>query len=232
MSEIKNAESSQNEGSGDNANSSASQNSGGQQTSHSGANQMPEQLESLVQQTVVKVLNDPKVLQSLKDKTLSDKRIAKTVNDLQHVLERFKGRIPDDQLADIQRDLEWDEVKRRVLGGESTSDDSEAGNQQSSAANDFAKVIDDVLQLPANDSRVTDLKLKFGDDPKAYLSESLKLFGRLAAQEESTPAEQPIPRGGAIQKDENPIANIDDPKTLYRLAAQQIAKENKGRRAR
>jgi hypothetical protein len=228
-------ESAQVEGSGENANSSASQNSGGQPTSHSGAGQLPEQLDSLVEAAVAKALQNPKVVQSLKDKTLSDKRfaqVAKAVNDFQPVLQRFKGLVSDEQLAQIQRDLEFDDLKRRVYGDESNSEDSETGNQRVAAASDFTRVIDEVLQLPENDSRVTDLKLKHRDNPKEYLSEGLKLLARLGTQEESTPGEQPIPRGGAVQKDDNPIKDIDDPKALYRLAAQKIAQEAKGRRVR
>jgi hypothetical protein len=119
-------------------------------------------------------------------------------------------------------------LKRRVYGEEQTGD-SKAGKPES-AATDLTQVVDEVLQLPENDSRVTDLKLKHGNDPKAYLSEGLKLLASLGEQPESTPGEQPVLQGRVVTKEENPIKDIDDPKTLYRIAAKQMAQRATGRK--
>lgn len=156
----------------------------------------------------------------------TDKQIRNQVNgSIERILELAQS---GKSKAEIERELWIDSM----MQGRSATDAEAVSDKDSKAdSGDTVRVIDEVLQLPANDSRVTDLKLKFGNDPKEYLSESLKLLARLGAQEEeSTPAEQPLPSGKAIQKDENPIKDIDDPKALYRLAAQQIAKETKGRR--
>lgn len=130
--------------------------------------------------------------------------------------------------AQIERELWIDSLMQGKEG-----DDDGATSDKSSKSNspDIVKVIDEVFAFPENDSRVTDLKLKHGNDVAAYLREGLKLAETLGAQDESTPAEQPIPKGGAVQKDDNPISNINDSKTLYRLAAQKMAKESAGRRA-
>lgn len=56
--------------------------------------------------------------------------------------------------------------------------------------------IEAALELPANDSRVTELKLKHGNDPVAFLREATKLKVELAtAQSTLTPAEQLLPDG-------------------------------------
>lgn len=57
-------------------------------------------------------------------------------------------------------------------------------------------VIDSALELPSNDSRVTDLKLKFGNDSTAYLREAVKLKSTLSTNP-PTPAEQLPPSGSA-----------------------------------
>lgn len=131
--------------------------------------------------------------------------------------------------AQIERELWIDSMMQGPESADASPGSDQAGKASSPSAT--IQVVDEVLQLPANDSRVTDLKLKHGNNPKAYLSEGLKLLASLGEQSESTPGEQPIAQGkSAPIKDDNPIANIDDPKALYRLAAQQMAKRATGRR--
>jgi hypothetical protein len=216
----KNLESSQLEGTEGAPSSEGSQKPGGQQTSSLNPEDLLKQVESLIDRK----------LQSTKDKRFA--QLERTVNEFAPVLERFKGLVSDDKLAEIRKDLEFEDLKRRVYGDGQSSDRQE-GNQPDNAASQLTAIIDEMLELPTNDSRVTDLKLKHGNDPKAYLSEGLKLFAKLGEQRESTPAEQPMsPGGGTHRQEENPIADIDDPKTLYRLAAQQMAKNATGRKRR
>lgn len=166
-------------------------------------------------------------IQSVKDTRLG--KLETDMKGVNAVLDKVKGLIPAEQFQTLQRDLEFEEIRRRVLGQEQPdSSDSDAGNNPKTAAGEIEKVVDSVLDLPANDPRVTKLKVDFGSDPAAYLRERLKLYATISsAQEESSPGEHPpASGGGAAPKNENPIANIDDPKTLYRMAAQQMAKSN------
>lgn len=217
MDERTNVESGQTEGIEEAPTSSNSNGGGDKQTSQLDAEQLWKAVEPFIE----------KKLQSTKDRRIA--QLERTVNEFQPILERFKGIVPDAKLAEIQRDLEFEDIKRRVYGEEQSSG-SAAGNQQNNAAVDLAAVVDEVLGLPANDSRVTDLKLKYANNPKEYLSQSLQLLAKLGDQRESTPAEQPIVSGGVHRQTTNPIENIDDPKTLYRMAAQQIAKQATGRK--
>lgn len=164
-------------------------------------------------------------LQSQKDTRIG--KLESTVKAFEPVLARVKDLIPADKFQALQRDLEFEDLKARVYGTETETESSApvVGKQTDNATREVERVVDSVLELPANDPRVTKLKETFGNDPAAYLREGLKLYATIsAAQEESTPGEQPpAPRGGAAPRSENPIANIDDPKTLYRMAAKQMA---------
>lgn len=117
-----------------------------------------------------------------------------------------------------------------ALDGLKPSSDPQAGKPEGHAEADVTQDIDEALHLPANDSRVVDLHLKYGKDPVAYVKEAAKLSALLGGQKESTPAEQPLPVGTAAPAGDNPIANINDSRTLYRIAAAQIA-QGKGRGA-
>lgn len=170
-----------------------------------------------------------KKLQSGKDRRIA--RLEKAVSEFQPVLEKFRGLVPDEKLSEIQKDLEFDELKRKVYGDETTREDPPARQQAETPTAEMVKAIDEVLQLPANDPRVTDLKVRYGNDPAAYMKEGAKLLGQIGLQREPTPAEVPSTTPGAVSRpSENPIQNIEDSRTLYRMAAQQIAKGQKGRR--
>lgn len=207
-------------------NSESSQGDGDKPTSQQDE-QVLQQLNGLVEKALAKALANPAFLQSVKDKTLSDKRVLqnqKTLKDIQFVLGRFKGVVPDDQLAQIQHDIEFDELKRKVYGDEESTSDSTAGKPES-AATDFSKDIDKALNLPENDSRVTQLKIDHGNDNVAYVQAAVQLAAQLAGKPESTPGEQPVMQGHTPPKPEvNPIENITDSRTLYRMAAEQMAK--------
>jgi hypothetical protein len=150
----------------------------------------------------------------------TDKQIKNQINgSIERILELAKEGKSQKQ---IERELWLDSLMegRNVADAEPVADNDSKANGA-----DMSKVIDEVLQLPANDPRVTKLKLEHGNDTAAYMREALKLAARLAeANDDSTPAEQPLPTGGTARKVDNPIADIDDPKLLYRLAAQQMAR--------
>lgn len=152
-----------------------------------------------------------------------DKQIVKGVDSsIERILELSKA---GKSATEIKREL-WIDSQ---IGGSDSVEPSPAVSDKGAAVEDdkaLYKAVDDLLQLPANDSRVTQLKLDHGKDFEKYRSEAFKLALKLhAGQEEATPGEQPVASGGgAAPKVDNPIANIDDPKTLYRMAAQQMAK--------
>lgn len=189
--------------------------------------QRPSQIDTAELLKLIEPLIDKK-MQSTKDRRIA--KLEQTVSSFAPVLEKFKGLVPDEKLDQIQRDLEFDDLKRRVYG-EPSSEETPARQQAETPADDVVSAIDEVLQLPANDPRVTDLKLRFGKDPAAYMREGAKLLGQIGVQREPTPAEVPPTTPGAVaRKGDNPIENITDSRTLYRMAAQQIARQQKGRR--
>ncbi len=172
--------------------------------------------------------------QSGKDKGIAELR--STLESFKPVLERVKELIPADKFDALQKDLEFDDLKRRVYGDQTktpSSDSPAPGTGKSTAAAEVSGIVDDVLQLPGNDPRVTELRLKFGNDPKAYLENALQLYAKIGTKQEATPGEQPpASGGGAAAKEDNPIKNIDDPRELYRLAAKQMDQQIQGKKRR
>lgn len=158
----------------------------------------------------------------------TDKQIRKQVTgSIDRILELAKD---GKTKAQIEREL-W--IDAHMQEPESAEPEPVPDKDGKGDSPDASTVIDQVLPLPANDTRVTDLKLKYAKDKNldAYYRGRLELFVKLGAQPEATPAEQPPVQGGAAsQKVENPIAEITDTRTLYRMAAEQAAKQQKGRR--
>lgn len=148
----------------------------------------------------------------------TDKRFAEMGGSIERVLELAKSGLSKDQ---IERELLIDEM---VRGAKRVEPEPVPDKDGKGGSPDLSRIVDEALQLPANDPRVTDLKAKYGNDPKEYLRQGLLLAASLGGQQtESTPAEQPLPTGGGSpRQDENPIKNIDDPRTLYRMAAKNI----------
>lgn len=155
----------------------------------------------------------------------TDKQINQVNASIERILELAKEGKTKPQ---IERELLLDRLMQEKESADTVTASDKSGKQENSP--DIAKVVDEVLGLPENDSRVTDLKTKYGNDPKAYLSESLKLLATLGEQRESTPGEQPALQGRTPPRNDNPIENIDDSKTLYRMAAQKMAQNAKSRK--
>lgn len=116
-----NLESNSPEGIAGSPNPNNSQGQSVQQSSGFDAEAMLKQLEPLIEKKV----------QSVKDRRIAE--LEKTVSGFQPVLERFKGIVPDEKLREIQKDLEFEDMKRRVYGENPTSA-SEVGSQKSAAA--------------------------------------------------------------------------------------------------
>jgi hypothetical protein len=118
----------------------------------------------------------------------TDKQIGQIRGDVKRILELKEQGLSE---AQIRRELEID----ALLGGSRSAVPEPAGGTSAAKASLDVQGIDTALELPANDARVTDLKLKHGSDPVAYLREAAKLKVSLPTNE-PTPAEQPLPTGG------------------------------------
>lgn len=162
-------ESNSNEGSTESPNSAASSAKNVSSTS----TLQPEQLEQYVSKAV------EKALQSQKDKRFSG--IEKTLDGFKPVLEQVKSLLTPQQLAEfnqIQKDAEFEELKRVVYGKASTGTPA-TGNQESTAT-----VIDVLKQFPELDANDTDVVAKVLSltDPKEAEYQALKLIRSRATQ--------------------------------------------------
>jgi len=80
-----------------------------------------------------------KKVQSVKDRRIAE--LENTVKGIQPVLERFKGLVPDEKLREIQKDLEFEDLKRKVYGTEIPTSEPEIGTQKANAAINVEPVI-------------------------------------------------------------------------------------------
>jgi regulator of replication initiation timing len=81
--------------------------------------------------------------------------------------------------------------------------------------------IDKVLELPANDSRVTNLKLLYANDKDAYLKAGLALRDQINQQSPPTPAEEILPNGKTTPKPKGD--DMDKIRREYEAARDAIA---------
>lgn len=191
-------------------------------TSGEGVQPLPANVAAALKQLTDKIEEQARTIRGLQKGT--DKQIAHQVDaSIERILElAHEGK----SKAQIERELWLDEMMQKKEGADAAAAPDKEAKADSP---DMTKVVDEALQLPLNDSRVTDLKVKYANDPAGYVREALKLRDSLG-QLEATPGEQPMPQGGTAKGSGNPIADIDDPKTLYRLAAQQMRGQGQGRR--
>lgn len=180
-----------------------------------------------LQRTVDAQQGEINALKSGKDKAVD--RVEKSNKETLAKFAKYLN-VDDTQLQEAERQAAIDDLIAERTG-KSQSKQSISGKVDGKDNTAELQVIDKEFGLPENDSRVTDLKLKHSSDFAAYVREARKLADQLAEQKEASPGEQLLPTGGAPTKDENPIKDIEDPKVLYRMAAQQIAKGQKTRRA-
>ena len=115
-----NLESGQNLQDGGTANSAHSQAPGDKPTSTFDEAKLLERIGALVKDEV------GKAVQSSKDRRFD--KIEKTLSDYQPVLEKVKERLSPEDFATLQRDLEWEEMKRRTGLLTSTSPTEQVGN--------------------------------------------------------------------------------------------------------
>ena len=130
----------------------------------------------------------------------TDKQIGQVRGDIKRILELKEKGYDETQ---IQREL-WIDSQ---IEGESASSALPAGSGESRAGLDVQS-IDTALELPANDSRVTNLKLLYVNDPFTYLREGVKLKASFNAQPLS-PAEQLPPEGAQPNRQKDTPAQME-----------------------
>jgi hypothetical protein len=107
-----------------------------------------------------------------------------------------------------QRELALDDLVSERLNNPQPAQPI-AGTVAKQGASAELQVIDQMLDLPANDARVTDLKLKYAGNPVEYGKAALALRGSFN-QSSPSPAEQLPPSGGsAPRKSEKTPAQLE-----------------------
>jgi len=124
-------------------------------------------------------------LQSGKDKRWETE--VKPMKDEIKKLAEYLG-VDEAQVHKAKREMALDELASAYNDAPPESAGAEEGVSQE------LKAIEAVLELPANDPRVTDLKLKYPNDPVGFGKEGLKLKQALATAQIS-PAENIMPDG-------------------------------------
>ncbi len=198
-----NLESGQNLQDGGTANSAHSQAPGDKPTSTFDEAKLLERIGALVKDEV------GKAVQSSKDRRFD--KIEKTLSDYQPVLEKVKERLSPEDFATLQRDLEWEEMKRRTGLLTSTSPTEQVGNQQATAAQPKSDVVKE-LGLDENDPDVARVLRESGPDP-------LKL-AKVAVSKAKTPAPDP---SGAPAMGTPPAPPTDGQEALAAAYSKEVA---------
>ena len=160
-----------------------------------------ERIGSLVETTI------EKKLQSQKDRRFD--KIEKTLGDFQPVLEKVKDLLTPEQLEKVQRDLEWEEMKRRT-GLTPTSPNPQVGDQRAAAVEPKSDIAKE-LGLDENDPEVAAV-LREGADP-------LKL-ARVAIAKANKPTPSPTGAPGMVTP---PAAPVDDQAALMTAYQKEMA---------
>jgi hypothetical protein len=175
-----------------NANSDTSQGTGGKPVQGS-TDVMPEWAKALQKE----VAETRKQMQSDKDRAVS--RISKDLESIKPLLERVKQvtGMDDAQAAQLQERLEMDEIKRRVLGGETqTSTDVSRGSGAPDAADISAQVIES-LGFDLNDTEVAQIHARNTGNVKQLGSELKELLVSRATAPQPNAAANAAPIAGA-----------------------------------
>ena len=198
-----NLESGQNLQDGGTANSAHSQAPGDKPTSTFDEAKLLERIGALVKDEV------GKAVQSSKDRRFD--KIEKTLSDYQPVLEKVKERLSPEDFATLQRDLEWEEMKRRTGLLTSTSPTEQVGNQQATAAQPKSDVVKE-LGLDENDPDVARVLRESGPDP-------LRL-AKVAVSKAKAPAPDP---SGAPAMGTPPAPPTDGQEALAAAYSKEVA---------
>jgi hypothetical protein len=145
-----------------------------------------------LQKTIDAQQGEINALKSGKDKAVD--RVVKSQEETFAKLAKYLN-VDESQVREAQRQAVLDDLVSERLGGRQPASPIGGTVEKQSAAAEL-QIIDELLELPANDSRVTDLKLKYGSDITAYGREAKKLKESFN-QTPATPAEQIPPEGRA-----------------------------------
>ena len=184
-------------------NPNASQGKGVQPTSAFDADQLLKQLEPLIEKKV----------QSVKDRRFDemDKRLGGT----ETVLERVKELIPAEKFNELKKDLEFEELKRRVYGEPAPTSAPVTGTQQETTAVDTAKVVDELGLLDPAHPETAALKarqFKSADEAKLAV---VDLWARQkakpapSASDVPTPQASPAPLSLSVQQINDKIVQLN-----------------------
>lgn len=130
-------------------------------------------------------------------KSGKDKAVDRVIKSQEETLARLATylNVDEKQVREAQRQSVLDDLVAERIGGRSLPEPTPQGRGESSSTAAELQDVDDLLDLPANDSRVTDLKLKYGNDLAAYKAEAKKLKGQITTTNPPSPAEMPLPAG-------------------------------------
>lgn len=134
-------------------------------------------------------------------KSGKDKAVSRALDEIQPMKETVAKlaqylNIPEAEVVKAQKAMVLDDlVNERMKGGGQLERPAEGTDERKSSAVEF-QIVDELLELPTNDPRVTQLKLDHGKDINAYKEAAKKLKASLKAAD-PTPAEQPLPQGAS-----------------------------------
>lgn len=133
-------------------------------------------------------------------KSGKDKAVDRVVKSNEETLAKFAKylNVDEEQLKKAQRESLLDDLVAERTG-KSQPETPIRGKVDEKDGTVELGFIDTALELPANDSRVTDLKIKYGSNPTEYLKQAMTLKTSLQTQP-PTPAEQLLPGGGTPPK--------------------------------
>lgn len=130
-------------------------------------------------------------------KSGKDKAVDRVIKSQEETLARLAQylNVPEAQVREAQRQSVLDDLVAERLGGRQQETPAGGTVGVSSIAAELQSV-DELLDLPANDSRVIDLKLQYGNDLATYKTQAKALRSvLLSSNNQPSPAEMPLPPG-------------------------------------
>ena len=136
-----------------------------------------------------------RALQSGKDKAVD--RAVGAIQPLTETVAKIAKylNIPEGDVLKAQREMTLDDLVTERMKGSASPVSPASGTAERRGNAAELQIIDDLLELPTNDSRVTQLKLDYGHDTNAYKEQAKALRASLQTQSQPTPAEQLMPEG-------------------------------------
>lgn len=161
-------------------------------------------------------------------KSGKDKAVDRAVGELQPLKETVAKiakylNISETEVLKAQRELVLEDLVNERLGSGVQPQSTGQGSSERRGNAVELQIVDELLELPTNDSRVTQLKLDYGNDTNAYKEQAKKLKVQLATGE-PTPAEQPLPAGGSITR----TKTVSQLEADYQKEAAAILQSKKG----